>query len=275
MHFITPKTIAEALAAKKEFGYPVLAGGTDLLVQWKGVGLPHGGAISLSGIPELKDIVEEEDRIIIGATATHADIYDSVVVRQYLPALVAACRTVGALQIQNRGTIGGNVMNASPAGDTLPALLAYDADVVLAGAGSTRTVNFGKFYSGYRQTAVSKEEIVTKFIFRKPPQGERAVFMKVGTRQAQAISKVSGCFRMVVNGNNEVESVAIAYGSVAPVPIRCPKTEEFLRNAELNGVTIEGAIKLAREEVAPIDDIRSTGSYRRHVAGVMLKRFLI
>jgi len=274
MHFITPKTIAEAVAAKREFGYPVLAGGTDLIAQWKSSGLPHSGIICLSAIEELKTIREEGENVVIGAMATHSDIYDSAAVRRYLPALATACRTVGALQIQNRGTIGGNVMNASPAGDTLPALLAYDADVELAGAGAVRAINFTKFYGGYRQTMASKEEIVTRFVLSKPPEGERAAFMKVGTRQAQAISKVSGCFRACVNADNEVESVAIAYGSVAEVPIRCPRTEGFLLNAELNGVTIEEAVRLVKEEVRPIDDIRSTGAYRRHAASVMLKRFL-
>ena len=270
MKFIQPKNLQDALKECAKTLYPIIAGGTDLVAQWKvGVGRP-AGVISVCGISGLKKIAAQDHLIKIGSIATHTDIIGSEIVQKYLPALVQACKTIGSVQIQNRGTIGGNVMNASPAGDTLPVLLAYETDVELAGIKGKRRVPFDKFYTGYRKTVVGAGEIITKFVIKKPVAGEYAEFIKIGTRQAQAISKVCACFRYNPRGRS-----MIAFGSVAPTPIRCPKTEAFLAGRKLDKETIESAAKLVQEEIAPIDDIRSDASYRRHICGILLKRFLI
>lgn len=268
MQFISPKNLKEALLARQQCGYPILAGGTDLIAQWKASGNRPFGVINISGIKELKGIKESKNSIMIGAGATHSEIFESKIVKKFLPALATACGTVGALQIQNRGTIGGNVMNGSPAGDTLPVLLAYDAEVELVSLRGSRLVPFAEFFTGYRKTVAAKDEVVTKFIIKKPGKGESAVFLKVGTRRAQAISKVCGCFRKIGR------ECIITYGSVAPTPIRCRKTEDFLKGKKLTPEVIGSALKLVGSEVAPIDDIRSNASYRRHVAKALLSRFL-
>lgn len=268
MQFIKVKTLKEAVQARERTSYAILAGGTDILAQWRSGAKKPEGVIEISGINAIKKIKECGDDIEIGALATHSDIKNSPLVQRYVPALALACATVGALQIQNAGTIGGNVMNASPAGDTLPVLLAYDALVEIYGPKGKRRVPFGKFYSGYRKTCVEKNEMVSKFIISKAYASARSDFYKVGTRRAQAISKVCACF--VVNGGK----YAISFGSVAPTPIRCFGTERFLEGKALDGAVIDEAVRMVASEVAPIDDIRSTAAYRRRAAGALLGRFL-
>jgi len=184
-------------------------------------------------------------------------------------------------------------MNASPAGDTLPVLIAYETEVELASVRGARLVAFNEFYKGYRKTAAASDEILTKFIIKKGIKGERASFVKIGTRKAQAISKICACFRHYSSSesassrrvetqcvgsrlrpNNNAGDFIIAYGSVAPTPIRCPKTELLLSGKKLTRDLIDKAVKMAREETAPINDIRSTKDYRVHVAGTILKRFI-
>lgn len=274
LDFLSPKNFQEALdLAAKHPGYSILAGGTDICVLMNSRMVKPRGLINIWGIDELRGIKEEKDYIEIGALTTHAELVDSELIKKHLPALFDACRTIGARQIQNRGTIGGNVMNASPAGDTLPVLLAYDAEVVVAGKGGRRAVRFTDFYKGYRETALKKGEIVAGFKLPKVKRGERAAFLKVGTRKAQAISKVMGCFRINLKGKT-VQDIAIAFGSVAPVPLRLTGAEKLLKNKELTPDLIDEVVGKVMAQVQPIDDIRSTAAYRRHICGVLLKRFL-
>lgn len=273
MNFLKPKNLSEALAMiDGEPGCKIIAGGTDLCVGINSGVLRLDGLISILEIKEISKIRENGDNIEIGTLATHADIYENSLVKKYVPALLDACKTIGAKQIQNRGTIGGNVMNASPAGDTLPVLLAYDAKVELASVDGTRTIDFKNFFLGYKKTALKPNEMVTRFIIAKAA-GERSAFVKIGTRKAQAISKVMGCFRLKLNGK-KIESLAIAFGSVAPIPVRLVKTESFLLGKNISEQMINDAVTSTIKEVSPIDDIRSTSAYRRHACGVMVRRFL-
>lgn len=276
MQFLRPKNLAETLKlVGRHPDYEILAGGTDICVRMNSGILKPAGLINIWGLSELKGIKEDGNFIEIGALATHSEIINSNLINKYLPALSDACMTIGAVQIQNRGTIGGNVMNASPAGDTLPVLLAYDADVETANKESKRSIKFSEFYKGYRKTALKNDEIVLKFRIKKTGPCEKSAFIKIGTRKAQAISKVMGCF--VVAGpraGQKIKSIAIAFGSVAPIPIRTPETEKFLTGKMLTEKVIQKAVDLVKKEVTPIDDIRSTAEYRRHIAGVLLKRFL-
>ncbi len=270
MQFITPHNLQEALKVKASAPeHAILAGGTDLMVQWKAGAFKPKGIISIWNLDELRKICQKGDEIEIGALATHAEIINNKIIQRHLPVLADACATIGAVQIQNRGTIGGNVMNASPAGDTLPVLLAYDADVELTSLKGTRRVPFGKFFAGYRKTVVARDELVTKFYIKKPPKKERAAFIKIGTRKAQAISKVCGFFR------KNFGDYKIAFGSVAPIPIRCLKIEDFLNSNKIQSNIIDQAVKVLEKEIVPIDDIRSKADYRRHVCGILLKRFLL
>jgi CO/xanthine dehydrogenase FAD-binding subunit len=274
MKFLVAQNLKEALNARKDHPtYKILAGGTDLCVLMNAGVIKPEGLISIWGLDGLKEITEEGDSISIGALATHTQVAENENVIKYFSSLSQACKSVGARQIQNRGTIGGNVMNASPAGDTLPVLLAYDAEIEVSNTEGSRLIPFTAFYTGYRQTALKDDEMVTHIKIKKPEANEKAAFIKIGTRKAQAISKVMACFRMGLDGD-VIKSFAAAYGSVAAVPVRVTALEEFLIGKQLNETIIQEAIQITKDNLHPIDDIRSTAEYRKHVCGVMVKRFL-
>lgn len=280
LKFLTPKNLDEALRlVSKHPNYNILAGGTDICVQMNGGFIRPEGLINIWGLDELRKISESGDFVEVGALTTHTEIINSPLVKNHLPALAEACMSIGGRQIQNRGTIGGNVMNASPAGDTMPVLLAYDAEVEAASMKGRRWIRFQGFYEGYRKTALAAGEIVTRFKIPKAASGERSAFLKIGTRKALAISKVMGCFRINVGEGLrpllEVQSAAIAFGSVAPTPVRLPKAEKFLVGKKLTEDVVEKLCEIAVSEVQPIDDIRSTALYRSRISGILLKRFLM
>jgi CO/xanthine dehydrogenase FAD-binding subunit len=269
-----PASLAEAMALgsmHKEFY--VLAGGTDLLVQWRSGLIDLPGVIDISSIDDLKGIADAKDGIEIGALATHSQIATSEAVLNHIPVLAEACRTIGAVQIQNRGTIGGNIMNASPAGDTLPVLLALGARLQTQDLKKSRWIALGDFFTGYRKTALRAGELLTRVKIPKPGSEEMSRFYKVGSRQAQAISKVVMCIRgEVLHGG--IKDIVIALGSVAPTVVRAPGTEALLRGQAITLELIEQARRSLVDEVHPIDDIRSTADYRRFVCGNLLARYL-
>ncbi len=274
MNLLTPKDLNEVLELRQNHpNYTVLAGGTDVCALMNGGFIKPEGLINIWGIGELAEISEDEDHIYIGALTTHTKIVESDLVQKYIPVLAKACQQIGARQIQNRGTIGGNVMNASPAGDTLPVLLAYDVDVEASSIKSSRWIPFTKFYTGYRKTALKESEIVTRFRIKKPETAEKADFIKLGARKAQAVSKIMACFRLRLEGD-KISSFHAAFGSVAAIPVRLSKTEAFLKGKKLTSDIIDKASNIAKSEVKPIDDVRSTGEYRKHVTGVLIGRFL-
>ena len=274
MEFITPNNLEDALkkrAAKPE--YKLLAGGTDVCVLINSGKISPAGIISIRNLSGISEIEETGNFVSIGALSTHAKIAASPLIIEHLPALAKACKTVGAVQIQNAGTIGGNVANASPAGDTLPVLLAYDATVIANSIRGERKIKFADFFTGYRKLALAPDEIITKFIIPKRHTAEVSDFYKVGTRRAQAISKVMGCFAAHLDGK-ALLSVSIAFGSIAPTPVRLSKTETMLTSRKFTLAAIDEACEIAKTEFEPIDDIRSTAEYRSHLVAVMLRRFL-
>ncbi len=274
MEFCAPQNLKEALTDKAEYtDYHVLAGGTDLCAMMNGRLIEPKGFISIWGVGELRGIRDDGDVVTIQTLTTHTDIIESALIQKHFPALVQACQTIGARQIQNRGTIGGNVMNASPAGDTLPVLLVYDAEVLVASEEGERSILFKDLYSGYRKTSLKPDEIVTGLQIPKPTSKEAATFIKIGSRRAQAISKVMGSFRACIT-DGSLDSIAIAYGCVAPIPIRLFDVEKVLVGKKVDDRLLDEAAKFVLKAVSPIDDIRSTADYRSHVAGVLIKRFL-
>jgi len=266
-----PQTLREALrlqADEKTRGR-LLAGGTDLMVQWaSGVPVPER-ATSIWNLPELCSIEIRKDDILIGAGVTHAFLVDARPIHRHLPALVAAAATVGAAQIQARGTLGGNAANASPAGDTAPALLVSGGTVLLASLEGTREVPLDRFWTGYRQINARPDEIILAFCLPKKGAAKER-FRKIGTRKAQAISKVMAASRIRVK-NGAIESAAIALGSVAPTPVRLTQVEQFLAGKKLTPALIAEAEKLAQTTVQPIADIRSTAEYRRWASGRLVR----
>jgi CO/xanthine dehydrogenase FAD-binding subunit len=224
-------------------------------------------------LDELRGIVDRGPALRVGALTTFAELAHSPLVLQHMPGLAAASATVGAVQIQNRATIGGNVVNASPAGDSLPVLAAYDAEVEAGSIRGNRRIRFGDFYTGYRRTVLYRDELVLAIWIPKLIEGERDYFRKVGTRRAQAISKAVMAARARVS-EGSIESIGIGVGSVAPTVIRVPHTESFLTGARLDNSVIETARAMIAGEVEPITDLRSTESYRRAVTGNVLAAFL-
>jgi len=238
-----------------------MAGCTDLYVALNFGTLAEARFLNLWTLDALRAIEVRSGLLSIGALATYSDIIRSPLVRRRLPMLAAASREVGGAQIQNRGTLGGNVANASPAGDTLPVLAAADAIVVLQSAAGTRRVPFSGFYTGYRRTVRRADELIVRFEI--PAVAGRQWFRKVGTRAAQAISKVA--IAGIVG-----DEVRIALGSVAPTVVRASRTEAALAR----GASVAEAQRTLMDEIAPIDDIRSTAEYRRRVAANLLARLL-
>jgi xanthine dehydrogenase small subunit len=271
----SPTTLAEAQAILAERGrvVKVLAGGTDLMVLMNARMLDLAEFLDIWQLDELRGIADEGDSLRVGALTTYTQLIRSELVARYVPALVAASRTVGAIQIQNRGTIGGNIVNASPAGDTLPVLAAYDAEVEISSLRGRRRVAFNQFYTGYRRTILEPDELVTAVHIPKLREGERDFFCKVGTRRAQAISKVVMAAKAKVSGG-VIEAISIGVGSVAPTVIRALETEKSIVGHCLSELLMEQARQLITQEISPITDLRSTEHYRRVVTGNVLVKFL-
>ena len=271
----SPVTLEEAYVLLSEPDRPlkVIAGGTDLMVLMNAHMLDVSEFLDIWRIDELRGISDEHDSLRIGALTTYTQLIQSELIQRHVPSLVAASRTIGAIQIQNRGTIGGNIVNASPAGDSLPVLAAYDADVEIGSARGVRRVGFNEFFPGYRRTMLQADELVLAVRIPKLVEGEKDFFWKVGTRRAQAISKTVLAARARTSGAT-IETIGIGVGSVAPTVIRAPKTERLLTGAALTPGLIENARRLIAQEIAPISDLRSTEHYRRTVTGNVLVKFL-
>jgi xanthine dehydrogenase small subunit len=270
----SPSSLAQALdLLATGDGWQPIAGGTDVMVQITGeLAPPPERVLDLWHLDELRGIALRDGALELGALTTYTEIRQSDVCREHVPALVEAAATIGAAQIQNRGTVGGNIANASPAGDTLPILLATDADILLGSAVGERSVPAREFWTGYRQTARRPDELVTRVRIPLPP-ARQVRFRKVGTRRAQAISKVALALAWRVDGGVWRE-VRVAIGSVAATPIRVPETERVLEGAAARRETADHAAQTIAGEIKPIDDVRSTADYRRVVTARVLHRLL-
>ncbi len=274
----SPRTLDDALGllASPPDGraLTILAGGTDLMVLLHGRVVVPEAVLDISRLDPLRGVrLLDDGRLEVGALTTFRALAGDPLVQRHAPLLAEAALTVGALQIQARATLGGNVANASPAGDSLPVLLAQGAHVVLRSEAGERAVPFDGFYAGYRQPDVRSGELIAAFRIDPLPEGARCRFRKVGTRLAQAISKVvvAGVGRLDAGGR--IDHLALAAGSVAAVPVR-------LRGAEAAGLGLSPedarapVSRAATADVAPIDDIRSTADYRRQVTGRLVGRFV-
>jgi len=273
--YIRPESLDSALEARREHPeYVVLAGGTDLLVGAKHAPEP-AGIIDLFGLQGLTGITAANDgAITIGAATTFARIRANELIQRELPCLAAAAAEIGALQIQSRATIGGNIGTSSPVGDSLPVLLALDAEIELASAGSARLVPYADYCTGYRQTAIAEDEIIVSV--RVPPRvaGTRQFWRKVGTRRAQSISKVAAAATLRVE-NGVIAHARVGLGAVADRPIRAERAEAEMLG-ELPGEALAARVRAAiAEEISPIDDVRSTAAYRLMAAQNAVARFVL
>jgi CO/xanthine dehydrogenase FAD-binding subunit len=275
----TPRSLAEAFAAlsgsSADDPLTPIAGGTDVMVRITGeIGEPPARMLDLWRLDELRGISSDGGAISIGALTTYMEIRRSAPCREHLPALVEAAATIGAAQIQNRGTLGGNIANASPAGDTLPVLLALDAVFVVGGARGERTIPASEFWVAYRRTALAPDELILRIVI--PVAGGReARFRKVGTRRAQAISKVVLALAWHDDGSSTGwRDVRVALGSVADRPIRALAAEAALEGRAPTPEAADAAAEALAAEITPIDDVRSTADYRRTVAARVLHRLV-
>jgi len=269
-----PRHLFEAYELLSRGGITPIAGGTDLMVRITGeIGPPPERMLDLSLVDELRGISLEAGALVLGSRTTYTEIRRSALVREHLPALVEAAATIGATQIQNRGTLGGNIANASPAGDTLPILLAADARILVGGQRGEREIPAADFFTAYRQTALAPDELILHVTFPLP-KGRELAFRKVGTRRAQAISKVVLATAWRDDGPRGLADVRIALGSVGPTPARVHATEAVLEGSLPTPEVADRAAETLANEIAPIDDVRSTAGYRRTVSARVLHRLV-
>jgi CO/xanthine dehydrogenase FAD-binding subunit len=269
-----PGSLQEALEilAREPGRWRPLAGGTDLMVPFAAGRLADTRFLSLQRLDVLRAIETDADGITFGALATYTDLRRHPYVQRHLPNLVESARVTGAVAIQNRGTLGGNLVNGSPAADSPPSLLAYDAQVELTGLGGSRWVPVAAFHTGYKQTLMAPDELLTRIRVPRPAAGFH-FFRKVGTRAAQAVSKVClAAYARVEAGT--VREFRVGLGSVAPVPLRARAAEALILGRPVADLPLAAAREALMAEISPIDDIRSTARYRRIVAGNVLVQAL-
>lgn len=271
----TPASLDEALRliGSEPGVWQPFAGGTDLMVLLEAGKLPHKRFVSLWGLPELRGIEVDDSHVTIGAMTTYSQVQQNNILQAEFPVLCEAASLTGAVAIQNRGTLGGNIANASPAADSLPALLVYEAELELISASGSRLVPYNDFHTGYKTTVMREDELIRAIRLPRTTADWKQHLRKVGTRKAQAISKVCiAAMAQVENGT--IRNLRIAFGSVAPTPVRAWKTEAALKDQIIAPATIKSARVEVLNELKPIDDIRSTADYRAQVAVNLLEEFL-
>jgi xanthine dehydrogenase small subunit len=278
MTVLRPKTVREALTtlAKTPDAIPIV-GGTDLMVSWNLGSMNDRVVLDLSRLDDWSHIEETKTGtgLRIGALVTHTDLQQHAIVQRRFPLLVAACATVGGVQIQNRGTLCGNVANASPAGDTLPPLAVYDAVVEVISLKGRRRVPFLEIFAGVKKTTLAPGELIAAIELPFPAtKPKRVLFRKVGTRAAQAISKTVAAGQLWLERDGKVRDLRFALGSMAPTVRRLHGVERFVTGQKLTAKVIEQASELVAADVSPIDDIRSTANYRLATSRRLLESFL-
>ena len=262
-----------ALLAHQPGAWLPIAGGTDVMVQYSAGQLAARKLVSIWNLPELRRIDVFADEIQIGAGCTYTDLREHEVISREFPLLAEAARWTGGIANQNRGTIGGNIVNASPAADSLPALLAYEAELILVSVRGERRVPYTTFHLGYRKTRLAPDELIRTVCLKRRFSEYHAHARKVGPRIAQAIAKV--CFAALARlSDGVIADVRLAMGAVAPVPLRLAETERAIVGKRVDAQLLQSAIRTASAEVQPIDDIRSTARYRAAVAGNLVGEFL-
>ncbi len=275
LELLRPRGLDEALRLMAEPDRPTpLAGGTDLFVYLTAGGFEPRRYLDLSRLPELRGVRVEPGAITIGASVTFREIREHAEIRRRFPSLSAAASEVGGWQIQNRATLAGNIANASPAGDSLPVLLAHDAVVHVRSARGERGIEFGSLFRGYRELTLAPGELIVAVALPAAPAGSRAFFRKVGTRRAQSISKVVFAGLVALGRDRAVTHARLAYGSMAPTPVRARAAERALLGSRLAPETMAAARAALAQDLKPIDDIRSERDYRMAVAGNVLEQYL-
>jgi len=272
---LTPNSLDETLNlfAEASGKWKPFAGGTDLMVLLEAGKLPHKNYVNIWQFDELRGIDVSDDYVTLGSLTTYTEVQEHKVLQKEFPMLCEAARETGGIAIQNRGTLGGNIVNASPAADSPPALLAYDAELELIAKSGERRVQYADFHQAYKQMDIHPDELLKTI--RLPRHSRRVThyYRKVGTRKAQAISKV--CFAGAAGMSGEVIThIRVTLGSVSPIPLRCRQTEAALTNRPISDDVVANAVRTLATEISPIDDVRSTRDYRLQVSLNLLKDFI-
>ena len=272
---VAPGTLQDVLTlyASEPGSWLPIAGGTDVMVLYAAGKLQALKLVNIGGLRELRNIEVASDEARIGAGCTYTDLRQHSVIRNEFPLLAQSAAWTGGIANQNRGTLGGNIANASPAGDSLPVLLVYDADLILVSATSERRIPYRDFHTGYKKTLLRSDELIHSICIRRNLAGYSSYAKKVGARNAQAISKVFLAATAHVS-NATINDVRLAAGSVGPIPIRLARTELVLAGNMIDNFLLEAAGRTMAEEIQPIDDIRSTAGYRTAVLRNLLGEFL-
>ena len=270
-----PHDLADALdrIAREPGAWKPFAGGTDLMVLLEAGKLAHKKFLSIWKLPELRGIEVAADHVTLGALTTYSDVRSNATLAAEFPLLACAAAETGSIATQNRGTLGGNIANASPAADSPPALLAYDAELEIVSARGARWSRYHGFHSGYKKMDLHDDELIRRIRLPRARQGWKQYYRKVGTRRAQAISKVCFAGAALVDAGR-VSDVRIALGSVAPTVVRAVETEKVLRGERLTPAALRAGQAVLAHEIGPIDDMRSTARYRRRVAQNLLAEFI-
>lgn len=268
-------TIQEAVDLLSHYGEDakVIAGGTDLLVRMRDGLIQPAALVDIERIPELSRISSEDQRLRIGATASIASILESPEVNRFAPVVSEAARQMGAVQLRNRATIGGNLASAVPSADMAPPLLVLEAVAHIIGPSEERTLPLEAFFVGPHQSALRPDEVLTSVDFPMRERGTGAAFVKFGKRSAQVIAVVNVAAWVRLRGFR-IEEARIALGAVAPTPIRARRAEALLRGQEIRTELLENAAQVAAAEARPITDFRGTLEFRRELCRVLVRRAL-
>lgn len=270
----SPGTLDEACLTLAATGGRLVAGGTDVIPQMRDGRFRAQTLVDLSRLDDLRFVDQHNGTLHIGALTTYAQMIHSSLLQFEAPALVQASSVVGSSQTRYRGTLGGNIANASPAGDTLPPLLVLNAKVTLVSTDGERTVPLTDLLRGPGQTSIAPNEVIRHVSFERLPEDAKSVFLRLGNRRGMAVSVASTAVALQLGAEDRVDDVRIALGAVAPTAIRCPKSEATLKSQRLTAMLIEEAARTAARECSPIDDVRGTADYRRHAARHLVQRCL-
>jgi len=271
--FVKPDSEASAIELLGELSpnVRILAGGTDYLVDLKHTADVPKTVMDISRLPELKGIDEVDDGLRIGAGVTHTEIMQNPLIKKYVPAMIHAAHTIGAVQTRNLGTIGGNLVTCVPSMDSGPTLVALDAEVNIVGKDGTRRISLTDLFVGPRKTSLKSNELLTEIIIPKRSLGKPANFYKFGLRKGQALALVNAASSLWMKGRC-FKDVRISIGAVAPVVIRCLKAEKYLEGKEIDEKLVKEAGNIAVTEAKPIDDFRASQSYRNDLIAVLVTR---
>lgn len=263
----TPRTLDEALRMLNEAEYMVIAGGTDVLIQMREGALRDRSLLNIYSLDELRYVRKDGENLRIGALTSLTELAESRDVKEFAPVLSQAAEKIGSIQVTNKGTIGGNLGNASPSGDCIPPLYALDARVALASVYGRREVPVEAFFKGYKQLDLGRNELITEVKFRKMGREEKALFLKHALRLGEACSVVSVAAWLKGGGRRaEIADARIALGAVAPTVVRARNSEEKLKRGAVDEPAIVAASKLVEDSISPISDVRGTAEYRREMA---------